>query len=863
MATATLSGYTSDKGGYIRQTDLLNATSSGQVSFGGLGSGTDMNEVVDKLVAIESIQKNRLGNWKTTWQAKIDNMTGLSQRLLAIQQGANDLRNINKFMVKQGYSSSSGVATIQSLRDDVLMGSHSLTVGGGDSNPIKHIMRSVGVASPDTNVSPSAATTALSLEINGKTYDIDIPANATLNDIVSAINNDSDVQADGAVVAKIENDGTGSNAYHLTLSSGSGGSAGKINVLRNPTGLSFDTKNMALNTNMLGAGTVNVSLGGTFVGDKSKGAYATYEFTTKNVQGGGVIGADAFKLEVGVTWYNSDGTVKSTGNLADITVPANYVPGQGIEVENGLSLQLGSGVLIDGQKLTINAFANNIDEAEKLTWNGPAITTSGNYKGSVNKTYNFVVADGGMVEGQIVRKISWTDSSGKTGVLMVKNQNEPYEVEKGVFVSFDDSKALVKGDRFSLNVFAPDLQQAQDKGLAQAAKVSHSGFTDYDITPITATDAVFSYTYGGKTVEVDVTKGYTLSQLVRAINEDDDNPGVAASLVNDGLGLPNSWKLVLSGKSTGAEYQITDINHNFTGSSFSNGGEIGGGFSINQRATNSMIKVDGYPTGEEYLQRPYNTISDAIDGVSFSITESGTTTITISSDNQGIYDQIEAFINAINLCQTYIKDSTMFEAAADSDEGIDSAGILIGNYGYYMIEQALNELLVKPPEGPGSEAPYRVLENIGIESDPDNKGAWTIDSSKLKAAIAADPDGVAKLFIQTPPNETDKNNMTNYGVGARAYDKMAELTAGPTTYKDPATGQEKTTAGGPLNVLISNYNDIIANIDKRILREEARITLYEKRMKLRFARMETRLSELNGQADRLTAAIDQLPNNKK
>ncbi|MDR1398261.1 MAG: flagellar filament capping protein FliD [Desulfarculales bacterium] len=870
MATATISGYASDKGGYIRQTDIANASSlSGSISFSGLGSGTDMNSVVDKLVQIEAIQKTRLENWKSSWQAKIDNMTGLSQRLLAIQQGANDLRSETNFMVRQGASSNSGVASVQGVNGDAVMGAYNVTVGGGDANPIKHIMRSVGFSDSNSVISGSGGT--LTLSINNKDYNITVGANATLNDLMNAINSDPSVLADGALSARIENDGTGSRAYHLVLTSGTGGSAGKIEVKQNPTWMSFDSSNMILSGNNMGGGAVEVSLSGVFTGDKANGAFAVYTATadtTSDVSFGGIIGTDPFNLDVTVQWYNQDGSPSGSSFNFIVPVPGNYVPGQSIDLgAEGISIQLGPGTLADGESVSVTAFANNIDEAEEGTnWSGPGIHTSGNYLGSVNKTYEFTVQDSGDIGGGAL-KISWRDNAGKSGVLVVGAANTAVEVEKGVMLSFEPGD-LKRGDRFSVDVFALDQQQAQDKGLAQAAKVVHDGFSDYDVTPVTsASGSVFSYTYGGTKVDVDVFPGYTLSQLVQAINEDADNPGVQATMVNDGLGLPNSWKLVLSGKNSGAEYQITNISHNFKDSNgvstFSNGGEVGGGFSVSQLATNSMIKVDGYPSGDNFMQRPYNQMADAITGVNLNLTGIGSSTITISVDSQGIYDKIEAFINAVNMCQTYINDATKFESSENSDDGVMSAGILIGNYSYYMIKGDISKVLTARAIGPvAGQDPYLVLADIGIESDPET-GAWNIDSGKLKQAISSNAEAVAKLFIQTPPDETDASKITNYGVGKDAYDLIGRLTAAPSTTKDPVTGKDVTSPGGPLNVLISNYNDIIAKIDDRISYEERRISLYETRMRQRFARLETRLSELNGQSERLSAAIDQLPSNSK
>jgi flagellar hook-associated protein 2 len=253
-------------------------------------------------------------------------------------------------------------------------------------------------------------------------------------------------------------------------------------------------------------------------------------------------------------------------------------------------------------------------------------------------------------------------------------------------------------------------------------------------------------------------------------------------------------------------------------------------------------------------------MADAITGVNLNLTGVGSSTISVSIDNQGIYDKIEAFINAVNMSLTYINNATMFE----ENEGNIDAGILIGNYSYYMIKGDITNVLIDRPIGPRAGTdPYVVLADIGIESDSET-GSWTIDSTKLRAAISNNAEAVAKMFIQIPANETDSAKITNYGVAKSAYDLVGRLTAGPSTSVDSITGQTVITdPGGALTVLVSNYNAIIENIDERINFEDRRISLYETRLRARFARMETRLAHLNAQSEQLQSAIAQLPGKSK
>lgn len=803
-------------------TSLTNLTStllSGSINFTGLGSGTDFNEIVDQLVKIESIHKTRMETWKATWESKITSMEALNQRLEAVEEAAGAMDTADEFLVRAASSSSSTVANV-TASNSATQGAYRLTVGSA----VPQILRSAGLASA-TSTAVSAGGGAMILRVGGTDYSVTLTGGETLAQLRDAIN----AQAPGAVTATIEDDGTGSRSQHLVLTAVTGGDAGRVDVVQNPTLLSFDSHDAALASSSLG---VDVGVAGQFTGSKASGSVATYDFTVQNVSGSGVVGTDSFEISWTRAW---DGGAASAPTV--ITVPADYQAGDSIEVEEGVFIQLATGAVADGETFSVNAYANDIDDAEPQKWSGTSgVTTSGNYLGSVSKTYSFTVMSSGTIApgGGDTVVLRWTDSTGRTGTVSVSDSNQVYSVEQGFSLQLS-AGSLVNGDTFQVNAFAPVQQQGQDKGLAQATKLVHSGFADQDITAVTTANATFSYIYNGKTVDVAVPSGTTLSQLVTLINIDSDNPGLTASIINDGLGLPNSYKLVLTGKNTGAQYQISSVSHDFSGSSFGGGGEVGGGFDVTQLATNSMVKVDGYPAGSgNYLQRSTNTLEGVITGVTVVLKDAGDTVITVSTDTSAVKGKIEALINAVNYAQTYIREATKY----DSSTG--ESGILVGNYGYYIIKSRLDSTLNRSIAGlVDGQDTYTHLSQIGIKTDPNNNGTWTIDSTALTKALANDIEGVANLFVAN----TAKGST---GAAQRVFEEAKALT-------DSKTGM--------LNVLISNYNDIIANIDKRIENEEKRLELYRQRQTARFARLEATLSTLNSQSSAVESAIKQLPGN--
>ena len=819
------------------------STISGSIKFTGLGSGTDFESVVDQLVEIEAIQMNRLESWKSQWEAKMESMQDLNYRLAAVAEAAGALDTLSEFKVKQAATSDSSIITALGT-NNANEGAYTIEVGEN----VKHIVNSVGVADTTSLVAANLGADSASLvfSINGTTYTTAALDNTTtLNDLKNAI--ETTVGADAAV--EITDDGTGSNPYRLQITSGTGGEAGEITIIQNPTDLSFDGTNSNLNRYGAGwTGTATVSTAGQFTGDSATADVWNYTFTIDTGGGAATLGADSFDIN----W-----TADAGGGSGTITVPADYVAGDILEVENGVFIKLEAGDVNDGEQFYVTAYANNVDDAEADHWSGSAITTSGNYLGSVNKTYSFAVVSGGALDAGNARVLRWTDSTGRTGTVSVTDSGTAYEVDQGVKVSFAAGE-LADGQTFTVNVFAADKQKGQDSGLAQAAKVVHNGFSDDTTTAVTSDSAFFSYTYAGRQVSVEVNGGTTLSQLVNLINNDANNPGVSASIINDGTGLPTSYKLVLTGTDSGAAYQISSVSHTFTGSAFSSEGEIGGGFSVTQEGINAMIRVDGFPADEdEYLQRDENALGDVVEGVAIELHDVGKATVTVSTNLSAVAEQIEKFVNAVNFALEFIMEETAYNATSTSvslnsgtpedDESTvqeyeNENGIMMGNYSYYMLKSTLNSIMSSSVPGlDGTLTAYTHLSQIGIESDPNNSGQWSIDKSALSAALTNDLDAVAELFVYSDTFGTD-------GVAKKMYDKMEEMTDSET---------------GILNVLLDNYQGIVDNIDDKIDYEEKRISLYRDRMSLKFARLESALAVLEKESESVESAIASLPETGK
>lgn len=470
-----------------------------------------------------------------------------------------------------------------------------------------------------------------------------------------------------------------------------------------------------------------------------------------------------------------------------------------------------------------------IDEPYYETnWNstGVSLSKTGTYTGSTNKTFTFMLGNTGAI-GALDINVTWADTEGNSGSFVVDDYGS-YTVAQGVSVSFDDlggDDIVFAADSFTMDVYHSTLQKAQDKGLAQVEQRVHSGFID-EITEVTSVDGTFSYYYAGEQTTVNIMAGATLGDLRDTINLDSDNPGVTASIINDGTATTTAYHLVLTGNHTGAEHTITTI----TGT-LDNFDDTDADFETTQDASNSQVKVDGFPSASyEYLQRSDNSISDVITGVTLNLRDTGSTVVSVINNTTAIKQNIETMVNSLNFVLDYIAKETKY------NDGTGESGVMLGNYTYDIVDRLLNQAM-KPTGLTDGVDTYTHLSQIGIKTDPNDKGRWSIDTAVLDTALATDLEAVARLFVVD-------SDLGSQGVAANLADKLDELT-------DSETGIG--------NVLIDNYNGIIKGIDDKIAYEEKRITLLRDRMELKFARLEAILGQLNSEMSYLESQIDSLP----
>src|SRR5262245_45544324 len=152
-----------------------------------------------------------------------------------------------------------------------------------------------------------------------------------------------------------------------------------------------------------------------------------------------------------------------------------------------------------------------------------------------------------------------------------------------------------------------------------------------------------SLTIGGETITV--SSSMTLQQLSDAINANADAPARAA-VVQSGT---NSFKLVLTAKSTGADSAFT-VTDNLTGGAFDlqftdfdNNGVSGDSVEDNAvQATDAALTVNNIP-----ITSSSNTLSAVVPGTTLTLLKENTTTVVdVSSDPSALKTKLQSVVTA-------------------------------------------------------------------------------------------------------------------------------------------------------------------------------------------------------------------------
>lgn len=361
---------------------------------------------------------------------------------------------------------------------------------------------------------------------------------------------------------------------------------------------------------------------------------------------------------------------------------------------------------------------------------------------------------------------------------------------------------------------APGRYDVEVERLASAQQISSAAFAQGATTVVGSGSLTLSLGATSFTVNI-ASPGDTLADVRNAINSATDNPGISASIINAADGA----HLVLTSTKTGAvnAIQVTQSGTlsqlEYTSANQANYTEL-------RAAQDALVNVAGYPTTSET-----NVVTGVIDGVSLNLASAavGTTVgVEVVYDKAAAKEKVNSFVTAYNSLRGMLTRLGGYDAASKT------GGPMLGDAMLSSIDTEIRRTLSNPVTEAGEAV--QTLASIGITTQKD--GTLAVDDTKLDNALAANFDGVSRLFGNT---ET--------GVAAKLYEQIGDRIA------DGAA--------------IDTRNDSLLSeqraLEKKADDIEIRMSIVQQTYLKQFTRLDTLLSSLSATSAYLSQQIDSLP----
>jgi hypothetical protein len=416
------------------------------------------------------------------------------------------------------------------------------------------------------------------------------------------------------------------------------------------------------------------------------------------------------------------------------------------------------------------------------------------------------------------------------------------------------------------NTSTPAGEKMMLKHVAFAGGTKPSGMADSDIAlRFKVSDGVNSTTVEFTADEV-FNKNLTLNDLASRINNarykdtagknaarslsaSYDSVSEAFSIVNTKTGAANKVELSVESGSgamhNGSANLLTRLNLGDVNNNPGTPHAISAGGTISVHGVNGDVTIDGRHYGN--LQENKLTVGGVT--YTFKNTTSTNAQVSIAQDQDKLLENVKKFVEDYNkllddLNKQYSEGKyrdygvlTKSQEEGMTKEQVDKwnekakSGLL---YRDEYLRSIISDMRDAVTNRVGSvSGRYNSLASLGITSK-DQKGHLQIDETKLKNAIAAEPDAVQRLISHDDPD----GDYNNSGVANRLYTKLAgrlkslENHAGRTA--------DKTEINSELGKLIQNYQKQMSDF-KQLM------TSFENNLYKKYNAMEVAISRLSAQ----------------
>ncbi|MEC1288872.1 flagellar hook-associated protein 2 [Bacillus mojavensis] len=361
-----------------------------------------------------------------------------------------------------------------------------------------------------------------------------------------------------------------------------------------------------------------------------------------------------------------------------------------------------------------------------------------------------------------------------------------------------------------------------------------------------------------KTVNISVTSADTIDNVISKLNSSD--LGVSAFKDKIWNGTEYVETIAFSSKATGAGGSIQAAD---SATSDFISGQLG--FSLDadnkltayKEGTNAKVTINGFE-----MEKLTNNFT--VNGVTYSIKNTtaatGPVTTSVSTDVDGIYNQIKEFVDKYNELVDSLNEKLQEEKYRDytpltseqkeamSDKEVElweekaKSGLLRNDT---SISTGTNQMRTDFYTQVNADGKTYQLTEFGITTSSayQLRGHLEINEEKLKAKIQEDPQSVAALFT----NGTNSSAYSDKGIMKRIGDTLKS------TVKSIEAKAGNSTMGTSDYSIGKNLNTISTDITKM----QDRLNMIENRYYTKFSAMDSAIQKMNEQASYLSQLLVQ------
>ncbi|QQM77752.1 flagellar filament capping protein FliD [Aeromonas caviae] len=341
------------------------------------------------------------------------------------------------------------------------------------------------------------------------------------------------------------------------------------------------------------------------------------------------------------------------------------------------------------------------------------------------------------------------------------------------------------------------------------------GIFDSSTAVLVTQDGQLTFKAGDKEFTVDVKAGDTLQTIRKRINNDGDNFGLSANIVNTADGKA---KLVIDsgvsgdGKDLVISGSTTELQNEFTSK-----------LAETQQASSAKILVDG-----NELKSDTNVFDDVIQDLKITVLRLSDTDsngdlksnkVDITTDKTSVQETVQKFIDGYNALQsklTSLGKRNSIVGGVSQDDG----GALAGDSTTRAISNFMSNLITTPSD---TSTIYSTIFEMGIKMD--NKGQLSLDKEKFGEVVDKNFDQVAGLF-------GGENGLA------------AKLTTGLKEY---------TKTGGLLAQRTDTLNADLRSLSQKQATTNEQLVKYEAALRAQYGSLDALLVKMNNSAAALSA----------